>query len=145
MSDDVLEVSVHIAATPETVFGFFTDPGKYAEWMGSSAHLEPEPGGIYRVHMREGVEALGEFLEVEPAGRVVFSWGWAGDPVVPPGSSRVEVTFRAEAGGTLVTLRHRGLPSAEQRAHHRAGWAAYLDRLAARATGRDPGPDPNAG
>jgi hypothetical protein len=31
-----------------------------------------------------------------------------------------------------------------QREHHRDGWRVYLDRLATRATGGDPGPDPNA-
>jgi uncharacterized protein YndB with AHSA1/START domain len=145
MSDDALEVSVHIAATPQTVFGFFTDPAKYTQWMGTSAQFEPECGGTYRVHMREGVEAQGEFLEVEPPSRVVVSWGWVGDPLVPPGSSKVEVTLRPDDGGTLVTLRHHGLPSVEQRDHHRQGWEVYLTRLATRVSGGDPGPDPNAG
>ncbi len=30
MTDDgVVEVSVHVAAQPETVFPYFTDPGRY--------------------------------------------------------------------------------------------------------------------
>ncbi len=29
--DGVVEVSVHIAAQPETVFGYFTDPGRYQD------------------------------------------------------------------------------------------------------------------
>ena len=38
MSDDrVVEVSVHIAAQPETVFPYFTDPGRYVQWMGAGA------------------------------------------------------------------------------------------------------------
>ncbi len=54
---DVLEVSVFIAARPETVFPYFTDPGRYRQWMGSVVTLDPVPGGIYRVGMRDGVEA----------------------------------------------------------------------------------------
>ena len=38
---DVLEVSVHIAAQPETVFPYFTDPVRYVQWMGSEATLDP--------------------------------------------------------------------------------------------------------
>jgi len=41
-------------------------------------------------------------------------------------------------------LRHYDLPSPEQRAHHGTGWQMYLGRLATRAGGGDPGPDPNA-
>ena len=50
----------------------------------------------------------------------------------------------AEQDGTRVVLRHHDLPDGDQRDHHRKGWEAYLGRLELRATGRDPGPDPNA-
>lgn len=143
-SPDVLEVTVHIAAAPETVFPYFTDPSRYVQWMGTSAILEPAPGGCYRVRMRDGVETRGEFVEVDPPHRVVFTWGWTHDEAVPPGSTRVEVTLREEDGGTRVILRHHGLPDDAQRAHHRRGWDVYLGRLDVRATGGDPGPDPNA-
>ncbi len=94
--------------------------------------------------MRAGVEAVGRFIEVESSRRVVFSWGWTFDDAVTPGSTRVEVTLTPTATGTEVLLQHFGLPSAEQREHHKQGWDLYLARLAARATGQDPGPDPNA-
>jgi uncharacterized protein YndB with AHSA1/START domain len=140
---DVVEVSVHIKARPETVFPFFTDPSRYVEWMGSLATLEPVPGGVYRVGMRDGVEAVGEFVEVAFPHRLVFTWGWTDQFAVAPGSTRVVVTLAEEDGGTRVVLRHYDLPDDEQRAHHRGGWDAYLDRLAVRASGGDPGPDPN--
>src|SRR5216684_3410810 len=117
--DGVVEVSVHIAAQPETVFGYFTDPGRYIQWMGTGAELEPVPGGCYRVVMRDGVEAAGEFVEVDPPHRLVFTWGW-----------------------THVVLRHYGLPD-DQCEHHRKGWLLYLGRLDLRVQGGDPGPDPN--
>jgi uncharacterized protein YndB with AHSA1/START domain len=141
---DVLEVSVHIAAQPETVFPYFTDPARYVQWMGSIATLEPVPGGSYRVSMRDGVEVVGEFLEVDPPRRLVFTWGWTHDLAVAPGTTRVEVTLDEEAGGTRVVLRHHDLPDDEQRDHHGTGWRMYLDRLSVRVSGGDPGPDPNA-
>jgi uncharacterized protein YndB with AHSA1/START domain len=140
---EVLEVSVHIAAEPETVFRYFTDPARYRQWMGTHATLEPVPGGVYRVSMGNGVEAVGQFLEVDPPRRVVFSWGWTHDHAVAPGTTRVVVTFEEEAGGTRVVLRHHDLPDDQQRVHHGEGWQMYLDRLAAVASGADPGPDPN--
>jgi len=138
-----LEVSVHIAANPDTVFAYFVDPARYIQWMGLDAILEAVPGGTYRVVMRGGVAAMGEFVEVEPPRRLVFTWGWTDADTVPPGSTRVVVTLDEEDGGTRVVLRHYDLPDDDQRAHHRAGWELYLDRLRIRVPGGDPGPDPN--
>jgi uncharacterized protein YndB with AHSA1/START domain len=72
---DIVQVSMMVAAPPEIVFPYFTDPVRYAPWMGGAATLEPTPGGVYRVSMRDGVEAIGEFVEVVPPHRVVFTWG----------------------------------------------------------------------
>ncbi len=135
---------MYVGAPPEIVFPYFTDPIRYAKWMGSSATLEPAPGGVYRVSMRDGVEVIGEFLEVDPPRLVVFTWGWSRDPVVAPGSTRVVVTFAAEGAGTRVLLRHYDLPDDAQRGHHRGGWEMYLNRLGLCAAGTDAGPDPNA-
>ena len=141
---DVLEVSVHIAARPETVFPYFTDPERYVRWMGTSATLVAVPGGSYRVGIRDVVEAAGEFLEVDPPHRVVFTWGWTDRFAVAPGTTRVEVTLTEEDGGTRVVLRHHGLPGEELCEQHRSGWETYLPRLAVVAAGGDAGPDPNA-
>jgi len=141
---DVLELSIHIDAQPETVFPYFTDPERYTQWMGARANLDPVPGGTYQVAMGNGVEASGEFIEIDPPRRVVFSWGWNQDRAVPPGSTRVVVTLEPDDGGTRVTLRHYGLPDDDQRGHHGQGWHLYLDRLQVVVGGRDPGPDPNA-
>ena len=143
-ASDVLEISVHMAADPHTVFAYFTDPTRYVRWMGTDATIEPEPGGRYRVTMRDGVETAGRFLVVDPPRRLVFTWGWTHDENVPPGSTRVEVSLTAEDGGTRVVLRHHDLPSDDQRTHHGSGWQTYLRRLAIAADGGDPGRDPNA-
>ncbi len=144
MNTAPLEVTTRITAPPEVVWSYFTDPARYALWMGTEVTISPSPGGLYLVHMREGIEARGEFVELDPPHRLVFTWGWQGDPVVPPGSTTVEVTLEATDDGTLVRLTHHGLPDPEAVAHHRQGWESYLPRLAIAVTGGDPGPDPNA-
>lgn len=143
MTDRVLEVSVTVDAEPETVFAYFTDPARYVQWMGSSAMLDATPGGIYRVRMSDGVETAGEFIEIDPPHRLVFTWGWTEGNPVTPGSTRVVVTFTKAGDGTHVLLRHYDLPTDDQLDHHRQGWDMYLARLAARMQGDDPGPDPN--
>src|SRR5258708_12803448 len=72
-----VEVSVHVAAAPENVFPYFTDPARYVQWMGGEATLEPEPGGTYRVRMLDGFRAAGTFLKIDPPHQLAFTWGFA--------------------------------------------------------------------
>jgi uncharacterized protein YndB with AHSA1/START domain len=140
-----VEREVHIDASPETVFEFFTDPVKMVRWKGAQATLDPRPGGVYRVQMNEQMMAIGEYVELDPPHRVVFTFGWKGDYAgTAPGSSTVEVTLTPAGDGTLVRLVHRGLPTQDAAAAHGDGWDMYLSRLVIAAAGGDAGRDPNA-
>jgi len=119
-------------------------PGRPSRRKGASAKLDPRPGGIYRVDVSGRDIAVGEYVEVDPPRRVVFTWGWEGNEHVPPGSSTVEVTLTADGDGTIVRLVHRGLPEGEGPGHAE-GWEHFLPRLEMAAAGGDPGPDPWAG
>ena len=148
-AERTVEVVQRVKARPETVFEFFTDPIKYCSWKGVAARFDPRPGGIYRVDMIGTNGVRGEFLEVERPHRLVFTWGWEAEvPLppgmreLPPGSSRVEVTFTADGDETIVRLRHSGLPNDDAMSVHTAGWDAYLPRLATVAEGGEPGADP---
>jgi uncharacterized protein YndB with AHSA1/START domain len=135
-----LERAVRIAARPETIFAFFTDPLKMMQWQGVAAVLDPRPGGVFRVDVTGREVARGEYVEVVPYSRLVFTWGWEGSTQVPPGSSTVEVTLVPDGAETVVRLRHVGLPGSAAEAHA-SGWDHYLPRLIAVAQGADPGPD----
>jgi uncharacterized protein YndB with AHSA1/START domain len=137
-----VECSIRVAAAPETIFRYLTESDRFAAWMGVEAALDPRPGGAFELDMAERGAVRGTFVAVEPLRRVVFTWGWVGNPELPPGSSTVEVTLLSEGEETEVRLRHTGLPSAAMRELHRAGWEGYLARLALRLAGADPGPDP---
>jgi uncharacterized protein YndB with AHSA1/START domain len=113
--------------------------------MGATAQLDAQPGGSYAVDVNAQARARGTFVEIVPHTRVVFTFGWEGEPQpVPPGSSTVEVTLTPTNAGTHVRLVHRGLRLIEAREQHREGWQLYLSRLATVAAGADAGPDPNA-
>ena len=141
----VIERELHIDASPETVFAFFTDPALMVRWKGTKATLDPRPGGIYRVEMSEQVIAVGEYVELDPPSRLVLTWGWEGGYASTlPGSSRVEITLTPDGDGTRLHLVHSGLPSAEAAEAHSYGWDEYMPRLAIAAAGGDPGPEPHA-
>ena len=142
---DAVEREVRIAARPETIFPFLVEPEKMRRWKGISAELDPRPGGIYRVDVTGRDIARGEYVEVTPHSRVVFTWGWeAENNPVPPGSSTVEITLTPDGDGTIVRLRHFDLPTEAQELHGQ-GWDHYMERLAIAGAGGDPGPDPKVG
>lgn len=135
IDQEILERQIYIAARPETVFSFFVDPVKIIRWKGIHAELDPRPGGIYRVDINGSDVARGEYLEVLPYYRIVFTWGWEGEnSPLPPGSSTVEISLTPEGDGTRVILRHRGLPP-QLKAVHAEGWDHFLPRLSIVAEG----------
>ena len=133
---------VRIAATPETVFPYFTDADKLVVWKAVRADLDARPGGVFRMDVTgRGDVARGQYLEIDPPRRVVFTWEWEHAAATQPARSVVEVTLSPDGDGTLLRLVHRGVPQ-EIRRGSAAGWAHYLPRLALAAAGHDPGPDP---
>ena len=131
-----------IDAEQAVVFAFFTDPDKMMRWMGVGCDLDPRPGGIYLVNVNGSNSARGEFEEVTPNSRLVFTFGWEDEVFgVTPGTSRIEVELSPKNGGTHLSFVHSGLPEPAV-APHTDGWTHYLGRLAIAAGGRDPGPDP---
>jgi uncharacterized protein YndB with AHSA1/START domain len=146
-----IELERRIAAPPEIVFAYFTDPDRYRRWQGVDADLDPRPGGLFRVRMtgRSRHIATGEYVEVDPPRRVVFTWGWEPDESlldeqtdVPPGTSTVEVTLVPDGEATILRLRHSGLPTEPTCRFHNWGWDSTLERLVVVAQGGDPGPGP---
>jgi uncharacterized protein YndB with AHSA1/START domain len=139
-SANVVEQTVRISARPETVWRYWTDPQRMCDWWGASAELEPRAGGVYRVEMEGGPVMLGEYLELVPYERLVFSFGWEptdGAPAIAPGASRVEVTLIDDAGDTILTLRHTGIPDAFAELHA-SGWSHVLPLLVTAAGSRRP-------
>lgn len=133
MTDDrtnAVELQIRLGASPEEVFLYLTVPERYVRWQGVKAELDPRPGGVYRVWMDANTVASGTFVEVDPARRVIFTWGWEGNQGVPPGSTTVEVNLEADGDGTILSLRHTGLPDGEVAAMHEEGWRHFTTRLA---------------
>ena len=58
----------------------------WSSWMGVAALLDPRPGGTFRVDANGRDVVIGEYVEVEPPHRVVFTWGFEGtEPFVAAG------------------------------------------------------------
>jgi uncharacterized protein YndB with AHSA1/START domain len=135
-----IELERRIAARPETVFSYLTDPARFARWQGIDAELDPQPGGMFRFRTTAHPHyvASGHYVEVEAPTRIVFTWGWEDSPDLseaqhdlPPGSSTVEVDLVADGEGTLLRLRHSGLPTEAACRFHSMGWETTLNLVLA--------------
>jgi uncharacterized protein YndB with AHSA1/START domain len=69
----------------------------------------------------------GEFVEIDPPGKLVHTWRLVG----APGPQTMVTYVLAEVdGGTRVTLRHSGFPAGESSINTCIGWETSLARLA---------------
>ena len=121
----------------DRVFAAWTDPLSVKHWFApdgleaSDVEMDVRAGGSYRIGMRapDGttVYAAGEYREVSPPRRLVFTWLWERDD--DPPVSVVTVDFHERDGSTEISLTHDGLPTAESRDGHQDGWLGILEKL----------------
>jgi uncharacterized protein (TIGR03086 family) len=129
-----------LPVTPDEAFALITEPERLRRWQTVSAYVDLRAGGAYRWTVRPGHVAVGTYREVEPGRRIVFGWGWEGNPDLGPDSSTITVTIEPIEGGSRVTLLHEGLTE-EQAALHAEGWHHYFERLEKLAATGDAGSD----
>jgi uncharacterized protein YndB with AHSA1/START domain len=127
---------VLVKADPSTIFALLIEPGMQS-WLGTDVEFDARPGGLYKINVGGDHPALGEFVEVTPNEKVVFTFGWnePGHPI-PAGSTNVAITLIPEGDETLVRLVHSGLPD-DAISDHEEGWQHFLDRLATVAVGEE--------
>jgi uncharacterized protein YndB with AHSA1/START domain len=134
-----LEITRFINAPAARVYEAWTDPAQLKEWWGPegvrtrSLIADARVGGKYRWDLvnQEGEEmsVFGEYRELVPGKRIVFTWQWDDDDVWENKTSLVTIEFSDRHGGTEVRLSHEQLPSEESRDRHNQGWNSVLDRL----------------
>ncbi|MFZ5896251.1 MAG: SRPBCC family protein [Myxococcota bacterium] len=137
---DTFRTSIDIEAPLEQVFDYFLRPELLVRWMGDVARLDAQSGGVFSVDIN-GVLIRGHFVQIERPRYIEIAWGEAGNDAMPPGATRLCVSFEARGASTHVALEHSGLV-ADEGAKHAIGWPHFLERLTIAARGGDPGPDP---
>ena len=136
-----LERTVEIGAPVEVVFGYFTDSALWAAWWGAGSAIEARPGGRMTIRHSNGVEVVGEVVEVDPPRRIAFTYGYAtGEQQPKPGGSQVTIALEPVGTSTRLHLTH-AFAEVAHREGFVQGWRYQLsvfatviaDRLHARA------------
>jgi uncharacterized protein YndB with AHSA1/START domain len=72
----------------------------------------------------------GEYREITPPTRLVFTWAWDRSDVAE-GVQLVEIDFSEHPDGTTtVVMTNHGLVDEQTRESHREGWEGSFDNLA---------------
>lgn len=134
---NLVRVTRRFNAPPERVFDAWLEPESACQWLFVTAtgemvrvEIEARVGGRFVVIERrdgEDVEHRGEYLEINRARRLVFTFAV---PTYSQVSTRVTIDIVPSGKGCELTLTHEGvLPDYASRTE--AGWTGILDRLAA--------------
>jgi len=134
-----LTLKRRLAAPAQKVFAAWTDPEKIVRWFGPAetvdgsviANMDVRVGGRYRIRFKtmdgEQHEVGGEYKEIKPSERLVFSWAWHS---TPERESLVTVTLKPDGDGTMLTLLHERFFDDKARDGHNRGWTGTLEKLA---------------
>jgi uncharacterized protein YndB with AHSA1/START domain len=137
MTDETtLELRRLFDASPSAVFDAWLTREQWAAWIGPEGMncevplLEPRVGGRYQLQMHlpngQTIPVSGEFKLIERPRRLVFSWGWDGDPLR---QSVIMLEFIARGARTELVLRQEGLGNVANRDDHGKGWNSALTKL----------------
>ena len=134
-----LQISRYFDSPVETVFAAWTQAEQLKRWHApgditvGSAEVDLKVGGRYRIEMLHPEESggdksivSGEYLEIEPNRRLVYTWGWEGPERA---ETLVTLQFAAKENGTELTLTHERFATEEARDKHQFGWNGCLDKL----------------
>lgn len=141
--NDPIIVEGYFAATPARVFQAWTDPNIVMKWFGRvpnslhSATIDLRQGGAWQFleskDEEKSVGFEGEYLDIEPGERLVFTWSKvivhaSGERESTP-HSRVEVILTEMGSGTAVRLVHSAVHSEETRRGFGGGWECAFNTM----------------
>jgi uncharacterized protein YndB with AHSA1/START domain len=135
-----IELQRRFRASPERVFRAWTQPIALREWwcppgwVAGEIEIDLRVGGAYRITMSRtgsagaGVSVGGQFLEVRPPERLVYTWRWEGAFAEMP-ETLVMLELHGSDNETLLTLHHDNFIDPGLRQQHRSAWMSACDRL----------------
>lgn len=140
--DFTLRIERVLKASRERVWRAWTDKQQVMQWLSPQGFKVKEyrgsiaTGQPYREHMvgPEGQDSVfsGEYLEMSPPEKLVFSHTWQNDTCGIPGIKTICTVLLEVIDGnsTKMTFTQSGISSADSRDSQNGGWGQCFDKLA---------------
>lgn len=136
-----------LKAKPERAFKAWTSPEHIQQWMRPEpgmmvplVRMDLRVGGKFRIQMKnpdgEYFTAVGEFQEVKPPEKLVYTWDWEKDGAgtefgeLEGKTSLITVEFLKRGNQTEFVMTHTRLATVESRDGHARGWERALESFA---------------
>jgi uncharacterized protein YndB with AHSA1/START domain len=128
-------VTREISGKPREVFEAWIDPRHPASpWSKRNgirkAIVNRAVGGLFYINMGPPMPLathFGRFVRLDKPKLIEHTWASEG---TLGAETLVRITLKANAGGTLFSLRHTGLPDADSARAHEEGWGWIVGWLA---------------
>jgi uncharacterized protein YndB with AHSA1/START domain len=134
-----VEMKRFIKAPRARVYAAWTDPGQLKQWFGPEnvqtreLIADARVGGEFRWDLTnsegEKMTCRGQYLELQPGKKIVFTWQLQDDEDWKNHTSTVTVELSDRDEGTELRLIHEQLPNEQSRDAHNEGWNSALDKL----------------
>ena len=120
-----LDLKRVIASPPAKVFEAWLDPTQPCNpWSyGKTVSLEPKVGKLFCILKGKTAYIFGRVLKVAKGKQLQHTWM---SRYTHGMETTVTVNFKKHAAGTLMTLRHTGLPNDDYGRSHADGWDQFL-------------------
>lgn len=146
--DATLIIKRLLNAPPELAYRAWTTPEHIKQWMRPEpgmeiplAKMDLRVGGKFRIQMRkpdgEYFTAAGEFREVKPNQRLVYTWDWEKDGrgedfgELEGKESLITIEFNQRANNrTEFVMTHTRFANTDTRDNHARGWSRAVETLA---------------
>ena len=138
--DRVLEIERTFAAPRDLVWKAFTEKKHWLNWMGprdypcTTVTLDVRPGGKWRdcLRAKDGSRDLwqgGTFYEIDEPEKLVYTFGWDGNPPGEELETLITINFREQGDATVMHFRQSVFDTQSNRDGHNNGWNSAFDRL----------------
>ena len=145
--DATLFLKRTLNAPQELAFAAWTAPEHIQQWMRPEpgmmcpfASMDLRVGGKFRIQMKkpdgEYFTAAGEFREVAPPERLVYTWDWEKDGSgtefgeLDGKETLITVEFLKRGNKTEFVMTHSRFASVQSRDNHAEGWGRCVDSFA---------------
>ena len=146
LPNNTLRLTRLINAPCDRVWAAWTNLDEMKKWSGGDGvetiawNMDAHVGGKWRWDLRiptgETMTAHGEYRELVPGEKLVYTWQWADDPQWQNHESLVTIEFHEKGPDTTeLRLTHQNFPREVSRNNHLGGWTGAFDKLDRLLTG----------
>jgi uncharacterized protein YndB with AHSA1/START domain len=132
-----IETSMDFSANVESLFKAWTDAEQLKQWWHPNGNSlenvtnELQEGGAVAYHFAEaGLKITGNYKEVVPNEKLVYSWNWElADQSTEKAEYVLTINFKSTENGSAIHVLQEGFAKPDDITPHEDGWKAGLESL----------------